>query len=145
MQKRLVLCSPAMIALLSGCATDPRYANIQTQDATTIVASSDAQENSPSGGGMQVKIEKIDGAIAPEPPLYLAPGFHHLTLRLTDHLNSQAIVTTSIIVETNKTYRVDASREDRSFTIQVIDVASGETVCTETVTGRYAPNALLGP
>jgi hypothetical protein len=144
MQKLLVLCSPAIIALLSGCATDPRYANTQTQDATTIVASSDGQENAQSGAGMQVEIEKIDGAIAPEPPLYLAPGFHHLTLRLTDHLNNQAIVTTSIIVETNQAYRVEASREGRSFTIQVIDVASGETVCTESVTGRYVP-ALPGP
>jgi hypothetical protein len=144
MQPPLVLCSLAITALLSGCATGSHYANTPTPDATTIVASSVSPENFQSEGGMLVKVEKIDGAIAPEPPLYLVPGLHHLTIRLIDRLNNQAIVSTSIFVGAQQSFRVEASKQDQLYVIQVINATSGETVCTETVAGHYEPIKALG-
>jgi hypothetical protein len=145
MQPPLALYSLVVMVLLSGCAVGPRYDNTRTPDATTIVGSSDTPEKPLSEGGTLVKIEKVDEAIAPKPPLYLAPGFHHLTLRLTDYLNNQSIVRTSIVVGQNKSYRVDASKEDQLIIVQIIDMETGETICTERVEGHYTPNAMLSP
>jgi hypothetical protein len=132
------------MALLPGCATGPRYANTPTLDATTIVEGGVSQDQLQSEGAMLVKVDKVDGAIAPELPLYLAPGFHNLTLRLNDRLNKQAIVSTSIFVGAKQSLRVEASKEGQLYIIQIIDAASGETVCTERVTGHDEPNKILG-
>jgi hypothetical protein len=132
------------MALLPGCATGPRYANIQTPDATTIVASSDSPDQLQSEGAVLVEVDKIDGAIAPKLPLYLVPGFHELTLRLSDRSNNQAVVSTSILVGAKQSFRVEASKQDQFYVIQVIDATTGETVCTETVTGHFEPIKALG-
>jgi hypothetical protein len=125
--------------LLVGCATGSRYDNAQTQDAAMLVANSASWGSFQFKGGMLIKIEKIDRATAPEAPLYLAPGAHRLIIWLGDRWNNQALVEANIVVGANKSYRVDASKNDRLFTLQIIDVASGTTVCTEKAMGYYAP------
>jgi hypothetical protein len=109
-----------VVFLFSGCATGPRSTAIHPPPgAATIVEYYGYQ-----GGGMLIKIFEIDGTTAPTPPLYLAPGWHRLSMLVDNTWDIEQVVP----FEANRVYRVNVLKNFRNFTFQLIDVTSGQ-VC----------------
>ena len=101
---------------LAGCAAVPGYPNTHTPNAATLVANNGFQ-----GGGTMVEVYRIDGVSVPKPPLYLAPGWHHLSVLVNNTWN----VDEDIIVQENRSYRVNILKNFHDFTFQLVDAASG--------------------
>ncbi len=125
MRTSIILLLP-MVFLLAGCATGPRYPNTHAQDAATLV------ENPKSPA--QIEVVAIDGAIAPDAPVYyLAPGLHRLSIVLDDRTRYGS-AEVNIFVGANKNYRIDAEvYRLYLLTLQIVDMASGAIVSRQMV------------
>ena len=145
--------TPLMAFLLVGCATGPPYANTQTQDAATLVGTSES-----IGGETPVWVDAIDGAVAPASPLFLAPGTHHLSVHLenrpmekmgmSDGQADEQPLEMDVLVKSNESYRLAAYVGDNggSYLVQLIEQASG-SVCAQVrlkrhISGYKSPDGL---
>jgi hypothetical protein len=138
-----------MACLLVGCVAGPPYANTRTQDAATLVGTDKSE-----GAGMPVLIDTIDGATAQNPPFYLTPGSHHLSLHIENpRMNEEGLsggradeqqMEMDVFVAANGSYRLTGFVADSGsfYVVQLIDVASG-SVCSQSrsriVASGYKP------
>jgi len=144
---------PLIAFLLVGCATGSHYANTQIQDAATLVGSGES-----TGRERPVWVDAIDGAVAPAPPLYLAPGPHHLSVhlenqqmgevRVGDDQADEQQLEIDVFVKAKDSYRLAAYVGDNggSYLVQLVEQASG-SVCAQIrlrrhISGYKSPDGL---